>query len=366
VIGKFIAIDEPTEYWDPHSGSATFQKADKDWAYLLGNRIVRRWFRIESLTKRPDGLWDLGTEGFKPKLLHEPNYWTEGHYIELSYIITAGSWAIDVRNALGPRKYYPGGTPQERAIRLAPFQNAHDAFRPGDPITQPAGPTPWTPTSYRSRNVNLFPPSIAGDCFLAENGGPTNLGTGLSIYDRFRSHESLEEVLDKQKDGRTSFVEGIAIGACTSYGIAISGPVAVAAMLLTYDAHGNKKPILWAGDDPKVHTSIYGDPVGGDFVIETSGSVKLKSKGTIEQGGLSGTSQAANNLRGVGFPVAPNSTTAVIVFATPEYDDQYAIVAECDWLTVKAVQNKTSSGFTVKFATAAPAAGGHVDWLLVR
>jgi hypothetical protein len=287
---------------------------------------------------------------------------------ELSYIIAPGSWVMDVRNALGPRKYHPGSTPQERTIRLAPFQNAQNAFTPGDPIVQPAGPTPWTPTSYRSRNVNLFPPLMPGSCFVAENLGPTTMKAGL-VVDDTSGGLSLADVLQKQKDGRTPFGAGIEIQACTNYGVYIGGPVQTAAIGLgQFD--GNKKLISWlSANAPNAKiTSIYADPASGDFTIETSGNINLSLKGTIQQSGLSATSVAAKNLRGIGVPVAGKSSEKLIEFpvATPEQNASYTILTECDWLTETAVQNKTPNGFTVKFATAAPDPGGHLDWLLVR
>lgn len=123
IVGKFIASDEPSEYYEAKELAA--------FGVDTGTPIVRRWFRIATLAKRADGLWNLGIEtvwwgnyqGGKPPLLHYSNYTTaNASPKELRYIIAPGSWAIDVRNALGPRKYYVGATPQERSIRLAPRQ----------------------------------------------------------------------------------------------------------------------------------------------------------------------------------------------------------------------------------------------------
>src|SRR5262249_33559781 len=131
---------------------------------------------------------------------------------------------------------------------------------------------------------------------------------------------------------------------------------------------GNKKANQWLGTN--MGTSIYANPINGDFTIETSGNVNLALKGTVLQRGLSAASLAANNLRGFGVPVAGGTLSASIVFGTPEPDANYAILMECDWLTVKAVHNKSSSGFTVQFATGSPgsvliakaAGGGRPAW----
>ena len=370
IIGKFITINEPSEYWNPDP-----EGPDKTWAYLLGGHIVRRWFRIATLAKRADGLWNLGIEsvwwgndlGSKPVLLHSKNYSTTVTN-ELSYIIAPGSWAIDVRNAMGPRKYDVGVTPQERTIRLAPFQHAQNAFAPGDAIVQPAGSTPWAPTSYRSRNVNLFPPLLAGNCFVAGNLGPTIMGTGLLVDDG-RPGRTLTDVQQQQKDGLPTFGAGVQVSACTSNAILVTGPVLYSAIQL-HQHDGNKKAVQWLNTDKKdgtiLTTSIYANPLTGDFTIETPGNINLSLKGTTLQRGLSATLKAANNLRGFGVPVPAGESSAPITFGTPEPDENYAILTECTWLTVKAVQNKSSTGFIVQFATPAPASGGTIDWFLVR
>ena len=41
-------------------------------------------------------------------------------------------------------------------------------------------------------------------------------------------------------------------------------------------------------------------------------------------------------------------------------------MTECSWLTVKAVVNKSATGFTAQFATAAPHGGGKLSWVLMR
>lgn len=111
---------------------------------------------------------------------------------------------------------------------------------------------------------------------------------------------------------------------------------------------------------------MYGNPANGDFTIETTGNVNLSLKGTIQQRGLSATAVAANNLRGVDVPVAGGVLSATITFASPEPDASYAVMTECSWLTVRAVVNKSTTGFTAQFATAAPHGGGKLSWVLVR
>jgi hypothetical protein len=394
IIGKFITIDEPSEYWDPDPQGADAQIPDRSESLsLLGHHIVRRWFRIGTLTTRPnDQWWSLEVEGVgfggnsqtvQPTLLNDNNlFW--GGPKELRYIIAPGSWVIDVRNALESGRQQPG-TSQERTIRLAPFHNSASAFAQNDPITQPAGPTPWIPTSYRSRNTHFFPNLIDGSsCFVAGNAGPTRMDAGLFIDDGHPGR-TLPQIRERQKDGQMPFRAGVNITSGTEYGInivgpvlqsalAIGGPVGDSAILISgtvvnsaislSQADGNKKAIEWAGQNG---SKIYCNPTSGDFVIEATGSVNLSTKGTIQQSGLSGTSVPAKNLRGIGVFVTGDTLTMPIGFAAQELDASYSILVQCDWQTTAIVQNKTISGFAVTFGTAAPhSGGGHLDWLLVR
>jgi hypothetical protein len=366
IIGMFITVNEPSEYWDPNSPNPDPKYVDKAWAYMLGKHIVRRWFRIGSLEQRKDGRWNLGVEtvwwgnyqGGKPALLNVKNYYTTAPN-ELNYIIAPGSWAIDVRNALGPRKYYLGATPQERSIRLAPVQNAASAFAPGDPIAQPAGPTPWGPTSYRTRQFNLFPPLMPGHGYIAGNLGPTTMGAGFMV-DGARG--DLATIQQQQKDGLPSFGTGLTVTASTQYGILIDGPVLYAAMFLD-QRDGNKKVIRWLGTN--TGANIYSDPGTGDFTIEASGNINLSLKSTFNQGGLSGTAIPAHNLRGFDVPVDGNAVSFPVPFAKSETDANYAILVQCSY-TATVVKKKTGDGFLVEFQTPAPAEGGKLDWVLVR
>lgn len=362
IVGQFITINDPSEYY-----------TSSEVAHYTGattSPFVRRWFRISGLSKRADGLFNLAIEtvwwgsytGGKPVLLNSSNYTTVGAK-KLSYIIAPGSWAADVRHALGPRRYYAGADPADRTIVLAPFQNSKAAFAPGDPIEQPAGPTPWTPTAYRTRNVHFFPPLMAGSCFEAVNRGPTHMASGLAVEDG-QFGRTMAEVLAQQKDAMPSFATGVAIGASTVYGIHIGGPVLYDAVHFA-QADGNTKTIRWFGIGGH-QAALYATPDTGNLIIEPTGDVHLSQKSTIYHGGLSATDKAAKNLRGINVAVPANASSIAIGFAAPESDAQYAIIAECGWLTVTAIQNKSSTGFTVMFATNSPATGGALDWFLVR
>lgn len=228
IIGKFISIDDPSEYYLPGEnppGVAT---------NVPGTHIVRRWFRISNASQI-NGLWTLGIEtvwdgshiGGKPKLLNPGNYYTPASPKELSYIIAPGAWAINVSNALGggPGKYSQGMAAQ-RTIQLAPFPNSLGAFEKGDLITQPPGPTPWTPTSYRTRHFNWFPALMEGMGFEVENSGATTVGHGLQIGGAtpdVAKKQTMADFLSNRKDGLPAFGAGVSIDASTQHAIQILG-----------------------------------------------------------------------------------------------------------------------------------------------
>jgi hypothetical protein len=365
IIGKFITIDEPSEYYT----------SDEIKAFTgpTHSPIVRRWFRITGLDgPNSDHLYTLGVEtvwfgnytGGKPVLLNVKNYTTNSSAKKLSYIIAPGAWAIDVRNALGPRKHYVGATPVERTIMLAPFQDPKPAFEPGDPIEQPAGPTPWTPTSYRTRHVHFFPPLMAGHCYVAMNRGPTIVGSGLLVDDG-RPWRKLADVQAEQKDGLPSFGTGVTISSPTMQGIVVSGPVLENAILLT-QKDGNTKKIHWQGINDKP-ANIYATPDTGDVVIEPAGNIHLSKRSTIFQHGLSATETPAKNLRDINVHVDANATSLAIKFdqSHKESNGDYAVFVACSWWTATYVENKSDTGFTVRFQTP-PANDGTLDWFLVR
>lgn len=428
IIGKFITIDETSEYYKPGESLS-------GGSVVPGNHIIRRWFRISDLSPLAAGQWKLGIEtvwwgshtGGKPALLNWQNYYTTSPN-ELKCIIAPGSWVIDVRTALGPREYYLGTTPAERTLRLAPFADAANAFAPGDPIAQPAGPTPWMPTSYRTRHVNLFPNLVggAGVGFQAINLGSTAMGSGLHVAGPapdppITSSQELIKLLEQRKDNLPVFAAGVSVESSTTYGIAIGGPsqfsaIAItgfsgnsaisiggassyygievtgatgsAAILLAGPAPSgiaitgkvdraiqfgqwgdtNAKPVLWYGKNFWASIGLDLDSTNGDFKIDGGnnsgppGNINLSSKSTLNQSGLSATSSAAKNLRGINVSIPANH---VIAFPQSEPDTAYAVLVQCSWQTETAVTNKSTTGFTVDFSTPPPP-GATLDWFLVR
>jgi hypothetical protein len=54
------------------------------------------------------------------------------------------------------------------------------------------------------------------------------------------------------------------------------------------------------------------------------------------------------------------------VFGPAEPDGAYAVWVTCSWATTTFVSSKTTAGFRIVLGTPPPAAGGTLDWLLVR
>jgi hypothetical protein len=331
---------------------------------------VRRWFHITNLQKRSDGLWNLGVEtvwwgnhrGGQPKLYRFENYTQDSNKPrELSYIIAPGSWAVDVRHALGPTLTYAGATPEERTIVLAPFQQSDTAFEAGDPICQPPGPTAWTPMGFRARYFGQLPCLMAGAAYGANNFGVTTVGAAFDVSG-IGLGQTIEQIEKGQKDGVMPWGAALSVTAATSYAINIAGPVKYSAMAL-HSEDGNRKDIRWQCQGGGA--AIYAQPKGGDLVLETSGSVSLGLKGTVQQAGLSGSNVPAKNLRGINVAVGAGAKELAVKFAVAEADANYAVMTECNWMTMKAVVEKSPSGFKVVFDKEAPA-DGKLDWLIVR
>ena len=106
--------------------------------------------------------------------------------------------------------------------------------------------------------------------------------------------------------------------------------------------------------------------------IDASGNLTVKN--ATVQGTLTVTDSAtfagnvitfSNNVRGYNVGVAASATTHTVTFGTAHPDANYAVMCTPDWSTTCFVSNKTASGFTLNFGTAAPS-GQLVDWFAVH
>jgi hypothetical protein len=357
VIGKFIAITDPKECYLPGETAGRGQ--------IVAHPLYR-WYRITGLQKRADGHLSLGVEavwwgnhrnGGVMFFRHDSYTYADDKRAELSYIIAPGSWVTDVRQALGSGHLSPDGP---RRLRLAPFEHADTAFEPGDPITQPPGPTPWQPTSYRTRTFHSFPPLIRGHGFEVVNLGQVRMGSGLSISGQYHG-VPMDEIMKKQKDDNPEFDAGIAIGASTTYGLVFGGPTRWGAIMFS-QPNQSVQDIVWT--TAKGQSRLYARPDNGDFMLEGQ-NLCLNGHSVTRQTGLSGTVVAANNLRGIDVPVPAGAKELKVRFATAEPDAVYSITVAPYWETKAWIKEKLAEGFTVAFSDASPQAT-RIDWQLIR
>ena len=364
MVGRFIAIDEPDEYYE--SGEAT----------ALGSAASRvyRWWHITAVEARADGHFNLFVERTwwwvdlrsGPTLFRHTNYTFGSQPVSLRYIIAPGAWVSDVRRAVAGNvrgKIGQATADDERTLVLAPSPSMGTAFdfAPGDPITNPPGPDPWVPTAMRARHFDNFPGSMKGISFLSEHHGKVQTGAAFQVFGPFGS---VDQVKAAQKDGEVSFDAGLYIFAATNTAIRIRGPVQHGAIDL-WQPDGNEQKIRWFKEGGSSASTLHARPDNGDFVF-AGGNVDYSSKGSIRLQGLSATGTPARNLRGVDVPVTAGASQVVVAFPAAEADSAYAILAESSWITSKAITNKTATGFTVLFDRPAPQSGGTIDWLLVR
>lgn len=73
----------------------------------------------------------------------------------------------------------------------------------------------------------------------------------------------------------------------------------------------------------------------------------------------------SNNVRGYNVGVTASATSQAVTFTTAHPDANYAVFCTPDWNTTCYVSNKTTTGFTLNYGTAAPA-GQLVDWFVAR
>jgi hypothetical protein len=367
LIGRFIAIDEPTERY----------AADETLSYGYAGApgvVMHRWWHITALEQRPDGRWNLYVERTMwwtnrragPSLMRWANYSTGTTQVrELAYIIAPGAWASDVRHGVTgdtPGNVGAANAGDPRRLLLAPTPQRGTAvdFAPDDPILQPLGPDPWLPTGFRVRHHQGYPGHMAGASFDAANLGKVQVGTALGVWG---PGGTLEEVLAQQKDGQPSFGSAVTVFATTSTGFVLRGAVRDAAIdLWQYD--GNLKPLRWLMPAGVPTARFYARPTDGAFVLEGRG-LELNHQGTTLHAGISATATPARNLRGIQVPVPAGATTLDIVFVQPEADAAYSLTVQPNWFTLDRVATRTATGFTVEFQTAAPA-GATLDWQLLR
>lgn len=376
VVGRFIAIDDAREYYK--AGDATAEN-------IKPKRDVHRWWLITGILARNDGtgLTSLYVEETfwkvmprrGPVLFDPGSYSTVTSDTFLDYIIAPGAWVSDVRHGVcgnTPQHHGLARTEDPRTIVLAPSPTDGTSvsdgtsldFEPGDLVTNALGANVWPPSGIRARHFDNFPGTLKGNSFSAENLGKVQVGAGLWIDSP--DARTLDDAAEHQKDGNPAYESGIYVFASTDAALTVRGEVKTAAIDL-WQVNRKKQRILWRTEAPVGGSTLYADPVSGDFVF-TDGNIDHQHHGTLNENGISGTTVPAKNLRGIGVDAGPaGATTRDISFAqqAAEPDGAYAVWVTCSWPTTVATAAKTTTGFRILFGTPAPS-GGTLDWLLVR
>ncbi|HUT34022.1 MAG TPA: hypothetical protein VNE39_11105 [Planctomycetota bacterium] len=345
VIGRFFAVDEPTE---------------------LVKGSLRRWYEITSLTPNPDGTKDLrirrywwGAKSAGSPTLYDPeNYTWDGHVRPLKYIIAPGTYPCDLSRGVTPGGP-SAGTTGRRTLVLAPYSDRGTAFdfAKGDSIEQAIGPDPFKPLAFRAFIWDEVPGAFPSPVFDIANMGAVPRDEGIA----FRGGPTTLEDCAKTRMRRPAWGSVVAIESAADVGLDCRADFADAAIL--FRQPNRPQTLAWRTHSGK-KTTLGVSPKTGD--LEVKGGGLDTGGGSIAQlGGLSATDRAARNLRGIGVKVAAGAASLTVAFPNAEADAAYAVFVEQSWLTSRAVAERTEKGFTVAFDKPAPE-GATLDWLLVR
>ena len=329
-------------------------------------RGALRWYEITAFRANADGTKDIEIRRFwwgaksagAPLLYRRDNYTWDGHLRPLEYVIAPGTYVNDVSRAVAG-----GDRGGQRTLGLAPYADQAGPldFAPGDAIEQAIGPDPFKPQALRVWMWEDVPgkyPSAVID--LANHGAASRFsamtvaGGGATLEDTRRRHQR-----------KPAWDNILVLNAASGVGINCRADFADAAIL--FHQPGREQPIKWhyaqaEGLPPKT-ASLTVSRATGELDFRGGG---IRANGSISAAaGLSGEQAPARNLRGKNVAVPAKATSCRVRFAHPEADGDYAVFVEQTWLTARAVSDKGPEGFTVSFASPAPAAA-KLDWMIVR
>ncbi|MBC8872840.1 MAG: hypothetical protein H8E44_25685 [Planctomycetes bacterium] len=345
IVGRYLAVNEPSE------------RTPK------GNL---RWYQIRSFKQNDDGTKEIGilrywwgakTAG-SPTLYRRDNYTWDGHMRPLSYIIAPGAYVNDVSRAVAG-----GARGGQRTLGLAPYsdQGTRSAFESGDAIEQAIGPDPFKPQALRVWMWEDVPGAFPSAVIDLANHGAASRYSAMTIAG---GGSSLEDAAQRQEQ-KPAWDNVIVLNAAAGVGLNCNADFADAAIL--FQQPHSEQPIKWR----------YGHAEGKPpreavlTVSKETGRLQFQGDGVSTGGpitdvqGISAGPTPARNLRGKNVPVASGATSIHVRFPQPESDGDYAVFLEQSWLTNRAVSDKTSDGFTVTFAAAAPEKAA-LDWMIVR
>lgn len=351
LIGRFFAVDEKNEYV-PGKGKS-----------------IRRWYEITGVKQNDDGTKDLMIKRYwwgakqagSPTLYNSDNYSYDGHLRPLSYVIAPGAYVNDLREAVGTKHQTRGIPPYTLGITPGPHTGTEVDFERGDRIVQAIGPDPFKPQLLRGWTWDSVPGAWPASMIDLSNHGATARYSALSIAG---GPATLEACENRQED-RPAWDHGIRLATAMTVGIAFEHDMAEAAILFEQPNH--EQVIRWKHGPrekgkPVADSTLRVSNDTGNF--EFAGGAVEAQDGIVTTG-LSAGETGARNLRGLGLEVKRGAKSVTVTFPEPEADANYGVFIEQTWLTNRAVTGKTARGFTVKFATPAPA-DATLDWMLVR
>jgi hypothetical protein len=246
---------------------------------------------------------------------------------------------------------------------LAPYRDqASDFdFAPGDPVEQAIGPDPFKPIGFRIWMWEDVPGAFPAPVFDLANHGHTSRHSALSI----RGGPASLDDLARRKQQKPAWDNVIVLESSVGVGLNCKADFAEAAIL--FQQPNREQPIKWHYDrkegQPPKEASLTVSRETGELKFQGGG---IRAGGSVaEVRGLSGDTIQARNLRGKNVAVQEKAVSLRVQFPQPEADGDYAVFLEQSWLTSRAISEKGPNGFTVTFATPAPA-GARVDWMIVR
>jgi hypothetical protein len=375
VVGRYFAVDDPSEYLDPQEGK--FEIAPEKRLY--------RWYRIVKLIPQLQLLFVevviWGVEIGAPNLVDHDNYYSDNPKAELKYIIAPGAVVSDLSKGVNENDNNFG----ERKLILQPNgdfkENSQYKFEPGDEIEQAIGPSPWNPSGFRVRHFNNFPSLKEDASFVSENRGTSPVRYGLSFGGG--SGIFTTDLENQYRRDGVAYKTGIMFLAVMEEGIRFKGEIKPydsnsqflgvgtpdAGLAIVLEQTPKKKVIGWTTKNDKIYATIGFDPDKENYYLRGAKAIEVENASLNFVRGLSATEKSANNLCEVDVPVEANSKDISITFKTPEIDPEYGIQITPSWLTVCAVTDKTKTGFKILFEKSPSEDGrgnGKIDWFLAR
>ncbi|HOS43839.1 MAG TPA: hypothetical protein PK794_09135, partial [Armatimonadota bacterium] len=346
VVGRWFGITEPSE--------------------LEPTERKIRWYEILSCTVNPDGTKDLTIQRFwwgakemgSPTLYRLEHGSWDGHLRPLSYAIAPGSYVTDVSKAV-PTAAYAG----ERTLGIAPYAQAQSAvdFAPGDRIEQAIGADPFKPTAFRIWCWDQVPGAFPAPMLDLANFGADPRYAAMVVSGGPRHRDALPQTQRQMP----AWEHIISVETAAGVGLNLEGDFTNAAILFQQPYH--EQPLKWLygprePGKPVAEAVLTVSREHGDLTF-TGGDVYVN--GTVHARGFVGAEAAPRNSCGKDVAVQARATTITITFPQPEPDAHYVVTVEQNWLTERAITEKTATGFTVRFARPAPR-GAKLDWVLRR